>query len=302
MTEAIRTADLAGLFEEATAAVQAHQREINELDGYNGNHGDNMVKNVQAIASTLRAHREDPPAEALKVAGQQMAENGAGGTSQFYAQGLQQAAERFSGKSELTPSDGMTLIQTLLGAIPTEGYAEEAQRAPSVLDFLTTMSGGASAQAQPAQAQPAQPDPQAPQGAGLLEGLLGMVGQQDTASAQQEAQPTQTPQTQGQQPSDALSGLLGMLTGSDAPQQDQAEATPPEDDGFDLGNVLDTLLPAGLAYLQARQEGADGAQAGQAALMQALLGRQTPRPTTSREAAGTVIAQSLLKALLSRRS
>ncbi|MGC9349509.1 MAG: hypothetical protein ACP5JG_15325 [Anaerolineae bacterium] len=289
MTESRATIDLASLFEEAMDAVAAHQREINALDGYNGNHGDNMVENVNTITSTLRAHREEPPSKALEVAGQKLAEKGAGGTSQYYAKGLQQAAERLSGKSQLSPSDGMTLIETLLGAIPAEGYPEPEETGTTVLDLLTAMSQGAGERT-----VSAQPAPQPSQAGGLLDALVSLAGGQESADL---------PDARARQPTDPLAGLLDALTGAGAPNQSQTpETTSAQSEGFDMGDVIDRLLPAGLAYLQARQEGADGVEAGQAALMRALLGKQTPHPRTSREAAGTVIAQSMLKALLRRRA
>ena len=284
MAESPSSIDLASLFEAATRAVADHQREINELDGYNGNHGDNMVRNVQAITETLRAHRQDPPSDALKLAGQQLQEHGAGGTSRFYAQGLQQAAERLSGKSRIDASDGMTLIETLLGAIPAEGYPQPQEAAPTVLDLLTGLSGSATAPAP----QPTQPETS--QAGGLLGALLGLSGTQVQSPP---SQPSPAPQA-----TDPLAGLLGMLTGADQPQQ--APSTAPAESGVDMGDLVGKLLPAGLAYLQARQAGADGGQAAQAALAHALMGGQATQAQTPRQAAGTIIAQSMLKALLNR--
>ncbi len=286
MAESPSSIDLASLFEAATRAVAEHQREINELDGYNGNHGDNMVRNVQAITETLRAHRQDPPSEALKLAGQELEQHGAGGTSRFYAQGLQQAAERLSGKPRIDASDGMTLIETLLGAIPADGYPQPQEAAPTVLDLLTGLSGGAAASA-PAP-QPTQPE--ASQAGGLLGALLGLGG---TQAQSPPSQPAPAPQA-----TDPLAGLLGMLTGTAQPQQ--AQPTAPAESGLDVGDLVEKLLPAGLAYLQARQAGADGGQAAQAALARALMGGQATQAQTPRQAAGTVIAQSMLKALLNR--
>jgi hypothetical protein len=64
------------------------------------------------------------------------------------------------------------------------------------------------------------------------------------------------------------------------------------------------LLPAGLAFLQARQSGADTAEAAGQALIGALMGQQPTNPLqagTSRTAAGGLIAQSVLQALAGRR-
>jgi hypothetical protein len=70
-----------------------------------------------------------------------------------------------------------------------------------------------------------------------------------------------------------------------------------------IGDVLSTLLPAGLAFLQAKQSGADTASAAGHALMSTLVGGQINplQAGTPRAAAGSLIAQSILQALGNRR-
>jgi hypothetical protein len=82
-------------------------------------------------------------------------------------------------------------------------------------------------------------------------------------------------------------------------QQPQAEG---QDDGLDMGDVVSTLLPAGLAFLQAKQSGADTATALGQALTGALMsGQVNPlQAGTPRAAAGGLVAQSILKALTGR--
>lgn len=91
--------DLNSLFGAALQAVTSHRQEINDLDGYNGNHGDNMVENLRMITDALQANKSQPPAEALRYAGQKLQSQGRGGTSQYYARGLNQAAERLQGQA-----------------------------------------------------------------------------------------------------------------------------------------------------------------------------------------------------------
>jgi hypothetical protein len=66
---------------------------------------------------------------------------------------------------------------------------------------------------------------------------------------------------------------------------------------------LETLLPAGLAFLQAQQSGATTGQATGQALMSILSGGQgiPLQAQTPRDAAGGFIIQSILGALLNRR-
>jgi hypothetical protein len=219
------TLDLSELFGTALQAVASHRQEINDLDGYNGNHGDNMVENIRMIVEALQEKRSQPPAEALGYASQRLQSDGRGGTSQYYASGLGQAAEQLQGHSTLDSNDVVSVVQSLLGAIPSQG---------------------------------AQPQPQA--GGSVLDQFLGAAGGQQAQAGTQ-------------------------------------------DDGLDLGDVLGALLPAGLAFLQARQSGAGTATAAGQALIGALLGRQHVNPlqaSTPRAAAGGLIAQSILQALTGR--
>jgi hypothetical protein len=222
------TLDLGDLFGAALQAVTAHRQEINDLDGYNGNHGDNMVENVRMIMDALKEKSSQPPSEALGYASQRLQSNGRGGTSQYYARGLGQAAQQLQGRSTIENNDVMTIVQSLLGAIPSQGVQQQPQPGGSVLDQVLGLAG-------------AQPSPAGP----------------------------------------------GAL-----------------DDGLDLGDVLNVLVPAGLAFLQAKQSGADTAQAAGQALVGALMGGGRVNPLqagTPRAAAGGLIAQSILQALTGRR-
>jgi hypothetical protein len=228
------TLDLSDLFGAALQTVTAHRQEINDLDGYNGNHGDNMVENVRMIVDALKERSTQTPSEALGYAGERLRSEGRGGTSQYYAKGLSQAAEQLQDRPSLEPGDVMSVVQSILGAIPSQGHAQQPQAGGSVLEQVLGM--------------------------GVLEQVLGMAG--------------------GQPP--------------------QAE---PQDDGLDVDDVLSALLPAGLAFLQARQSGADAASAAAQALMGALIGGQANplQAGTPRAAAGGLIGQSILQALMGRR-
>lgn len=216
--------DLSSLFGAALQAMRDNRQEINALDGYNGNHGDNMVENLRMITETLAAQKSQPPADVLRQASQRLQSQGRGGTSQYYARGLSQAAEQLQGRSTLETDDVMSLVQSLLGAIPSEGHPQQIQASGSV-----------------------------------LEQVLGLAGAQPQPARQ-------------------------------------------EDDTLDMGDVLTTLLPAGLAFLQAKQSGADTLSAAGQALTGALMGgRVNPlQANTPRGAAGSLVAQSILQALVGR--
>jgi hypothetical protein len=236
--------DLSDLFGAALQAVTAHRQEINDLDGYNGNHGDNMVENVRMIVDALKERSTQTPSEALGYAGERLQSEGRGGTSQYYAKGLSQAAEQLQGRPGLEPGDVMSVVQSILGAIPSQGHPQQPQAGGTVLEQMLEMGGGRPPQA----------------GGSVLEQVLGRAG--------------------GQPP--------------------QAG---PQDNGLDVDDVLSALLPAGLAFLQAKQSGADTASAAAQALMGALTGGQANplQAGTPRAAAGGLIAQSILRALVGGR-
>jgi len=254
------TVDLGTLFGAALQALTAHRQEVNDLDGYNGNHGDNMVENVRLITKSLQKKSARPPAEALQYASRRLQANGRGGTSQYYAKGLSQAAEQLQGRTALDGADVVSLVQSLLAAIPSQGQQPQPQAGGSVLEQVLGLASG-----QPAQPGGQQPQPQA--GGSVLEQVLGLAGGQPAQPSGQPAQPG------------------------------------PQDSGLGLGDVLGVLVPAGLAFLQAKQAGADTASAAGQALTSALTGGQVNplQAGNPRAAAGGLIAQGILQALTSRR-
>jgi hypothetical protein len=273
--------DLSNLFGAALQTMTAQQQEINALDGYNGNHGDNMVENLRMITEALDAKRSQPPTEALRFASQQLQAKGHGGTSQYYARGLNDAAEQLQGRSSMGQPEVMSLVQSLLGAIPSQGHPQQMQGGGSVLDQVLGMATGQQSQAggdMLGQVLGMATGQQSQTGGDLLGQVLGMAGGQQ-------------PQTGGD--------LLGQVLGMAGRQQPQAGG---QDDDLDMGDVVSTLLPAGLAFLQAKQSGADTASALGQALTGALMGGQVNplQAGTPRAAAGGLVAQSILQALTSR--
>jgi hypothetical protein len=233
------------------------------------------------ITDALDAKRSQPPSEALRFASQQLQSKGHGGTSQYYARGLNDAAEQLQGRSSMGQPEVMSLVQSLLGAIPSQGHPQQMQGADSVLGQVLGMAAGQQPQA----------------GGDMLDQVLGMAGgQQPQAGGDLLGQVLGM--AGGQQPQ-AGGDMLGQLLGMAGGQQPQAGG---QDDGLDMGDVVSTLLPAGLAFLQAKQSGADTASALGQALTGALMGGQVNplQAGTPRAAAGGLVAQSILKALTNR--
>jgi hypothetical protein len=210
-----------------------------------------MVHNVGVIHKALQTNASQPPAAALAAAAQSLQTQGRGGTSQYYAQGLSQAASQLTGQSALNNNDVLTLVQSVLGSIPAQGNSQATTNMPG-------QSGAGS----------------------VLETLMGMAG-----GATQGSQTVAPPAT-----GDLLGGLLGALGGQNQPGATQTD-----------GQVLNDLVNAGERFLQAKQAGSDNMTAITQAAMGALMGSQPLQSSSPQAAAGGLIAQSVLGALLGRR-
>jgi hypothetical protein len=257
---AYSTQELGKLFGAAVQTLNDNRTKINELDGHNGNHGDNMVHNLQVIQRALQSHGNQTPAEALTGAAKVLQAEGKGGTSQHYAKGLTEAAARLVGKQSLNNDDVSSLVQTLLGSVPA-GQASTASSTgqPSHKPHVKPVIG----------AEPAQPQPSAPSD-DLLGSLGSLLGGQSA--------PQSTPAGAG-----SILDLLGGLGGGQATQSTNQP-------GLDMGDVLN----AGLAFFQAQQSGADTGTAAMQAFQAAMSGNDPLQSGSPRAAAGGLIAQTIL--------
>ena len=186
------------------------------------------------------------PAETLRRASRVMQTQGHGGTSQYYAHGLTEAAGQLEDQPNLDAKGVTSVLQSLLSAVPAEGHPESVQPGGSVLEQLAGLAGGAHPAAQAPSSEPA---------GGLLGQLLGIVG----------GEPKQPAQA--------------------------------DEEGADVGDLLSTLLPAGLAFLQAKQTGADTQAAATQALLAGLVSRQADplQAPTARSAAAGLVARSFCR-------
>lgn len=213
--------DLASLFNAALKAVTANRQQINKLDSDQGNHGDNMVNNLKIIVEALGNKSSEAPADALQHASEELQARGRSSSSKYYADGLSQAAEKLQDKDQLDQSDVLSIIQMLMGAVPSQRSTQQVNAGESV-----------------------------------LQQLAALVSKQQPKAASKK--------------------------------------------GPNLGNLLSAALPVAMALMQAKQSGGDPTSAVLPALISGLVGGQVNplQADTPRAAAGGLVAQSLLKALL----
>ena len=238
----------------------------------------------------------------------------------------------------------MTLVQSLLSTVPSEGHPQQMETGGSVFEQVLGLAGsqappgGGGAPGSPLEGFLSGQQSQGSQGSleAALGSLLGAEAPQGDADAP--ASPLagflDGEQPQGNQ--EALGGLLGALLGGQTPQGSgdapgsplgallgteqpqgggsglggvlgallggQPSGQPPQTGQQQenrLGNLIQALLPAAMAFLQAKQSGAEMPAAMGQALMTLLANRRMNplQAGTPRSAAGGLVAQSILQAL-----
>lgn len=129
--------DLSSLFGLVTDRLSEKKESLNEADSYNHNHGDNMVQIFSLIQNAVTDKKDEPVAQQLKFASQQVDEKVESGSAKLYAEGLASAAEKFTG-SQLDPSNIGDLVKSLLGADKPEIQEKPKQNS----GFLGSILGG----------------------------------------------------------------------------------------------------------------------------------------------------------------
>jgi hypothetical protein len=277
------TIDLLKLFQTAGKTLGKNRESLNQADEYNHDHGDNMVQIFNVITDAVKAKKNAEPADQLAYASQLLQQRSKSGSAQFYTQGLSNAAQKFQGK-QVTKDNAVQLIQTLLGG----GQPAQAAQQPSGsagADLLgALLGGGQSAQGQQSSGSA---------GADLLGALLGggqsAQGQQSSGSAGTDllgallggGQSTASQQPAASADNDVLGSLLSGLVGGGGSQQGS--------DGLDAGD----LLSAGLAYMQAKQQGKSTLEA----LVSAVLSGSQLNNSPYRSQSGQMVANALLQAV-----
>ena len=222
----------------------------------------------------------------------------------MYAEGLARAADQLQGQDAITSKNAMSLVQSLLGggvtseiepaaqddmmagilgsltssSFPTNQTYQQVESVPQdqLGDLLGSLLGGT--------AEPQQSVHTA--GAGSSDLLSGLMGSLLGGSTQIPApEQSSIPQT-----SDPLSSLMGALMGGNAFQPSASHSSEDQSEG---GLNLNTLLTAGLAYMQANQQGASTGEA----LVQAVLAGSQMNTTPHHSQSGQLVASTLISTL-----
>ena len=136
-------------------------------------------------------------------------------------------------------------------------------------DLLGSLLGG--------QSPPQQPSSSGQASDGMADLLGSLMG----------GQPSTPQPSSSNQASDGMSDLLGSLLGGQSPAS-QSQGTQ-QSGGIDMN----MLLNAGMAFFQARQQGAEPVQA----IVQALMSGSQMNNTSHREQSGQLVASTLINVI-----
>ncbi len=299
--------DLVKLFQTTSKTVGKNRESLNQADEYNHDHGDNMVQIFNVITEAVKAKKKAEPSTQLAYAAELLQQRSKSGSAQLYSQGLANAAQRFQGK-QVTKDNAVQLIQSLLGG----GQSAQATQQPAAnagADLLGALLGGGQTGQQPS----------GNAGADLLGALLGgggsAPGQQSSGSAGADllgallggGGAATSQQSSGSAGADLLGALLGG--GAAAPGQQPAASTDGDVLNSLLGGLLggggsqqasdgldaSDLLSAGLAFMQAKQQGKSTLEA----LVSAVLSGSQLNNSPYRSQSGQLVANALLQAVAS---
>jgi hypothetical protein len=301
--------DLVSLFNNVTKTLKGNQELLNEADTYNHNHGDNMVKNFRVITKAMKTKQGSSPTEMLDYASQILSQSSSSGSTQLYSRGLSQAADQFKGQDAVTSKNALGLVQALMSSGQPPQSTTQTSQAPSgdmMGDLLGSLLGGGGSMPSPSQqtgqtgdvmgdllgsllggggSSPSTSQPQAGQSGDMMGDLLGsLLGGGGSAPS--------TSQPQTGQSGDMLGELLGsLLGGGSAPQSAPSGSGSTGGGGFDLGN----LLTIGMAYLQAKQQGASPIEA----IIKAIMANSQMNDTPSHSQSGQLVAGTLINTITS---
>ncbi|MBP9675137.1 MAG: DAK2 domain-containing protein [Anaerolineaceae bacterium] len=258
--------DLAKLFGNVATTLDENKSTLNKADSYNHDHGDNMVQIFEVVTQAVKAKSNATPAEQLAYASELLQSKTQSGSAKLYAQGLQDASNKFSGQKAISAENGVQLLQALMGTqnkvapetLKTQVKQSASQQAGA--DLLGSLLGGLGGASQN----------QADDAGDMLGSLLGgLVGGQQSATANNGA-------------GDLLGSLLGGLAGGSG------------GDGLADGKLdVADLLTAGMSYMQAKQSGSTDLNA----LLSAVMAGSRMGSQDYRTQSGTLVANTLLQSL-----
>lgn len=254
--------DVSTLLRTIAGQLSQNRGHLNAVDGA-GTHGERMASAFEAAAQAAANAGTNDAGQQLAVAAQAMKQQGQGKATQFYANGLAQAAAQFKGQSGISLGSLMSFLQSFLGGVQHNNPAKPGQGTmldalgPAVSAFQQARQAGLSIQQAMMRALTAAisgaqstgnggtPDPGAASATNVLGGIFtalapgligGLVGGHGQGSTSAPTQPGGIPGIPG-----GLGGLFGGLLG----RKGQVAGDPANDPTGGLGGLLGGLMGGG---------------------------------------------------------
>jgi hypothetical protein len=125
--------DVASVLTTVAQQLNLNKNHLNQVDS-SGTHGDRIANAFAAAAQAAGNAGSGDAGQQLQAAAQAMRQQGQGKAATFYAQGLEQAAGQFAGKSGISAADLGTFLQSFMGGVQKNNPAQPGQG--TMLDAL----------------------------------------------------------------------------------------------------------------------------------------------------------------------
>lgn len=137
-----RTIDVGSLLNSVAQTLAQNQGGLNATDAGQGTHGDRMAQAFQVAAQAAQqtASQTQDAGDQFDAAAQALRQSGQGKATQYYADGLEEAAQQFRGRQGISAADIGPLLQSLAGGAQRNNPAQPGQG--SMLDALLPAAQG----------------------------------------------------------------------------------------------------------------------------------------------------------------
>lgn len=133
--------DVGTLLSSIAEMMEDNKQNLNSVDTgeRGGTHGDRIASAFRMAARAAQQSRSDDAGRQLAIAAQAMRENGRGKAVGFYADGLEDAAQQFSGQSGISIDNLAPFLQAFLGGVQRNNPAQPGQG--TMIDALAPAVG-----------------------------------------------------------------------------------------------------------------------------------------------------------------
>lgn len=137
-----KTIDVGSLLSSVAQTLTQNQSGLNSTDAGQGTHGDRMAQAFQVAAQAAQqtANQSNDAGDQFDAAAQALRQSGQGKATQYYANGLEEAAQQFRGRQGISAADIGPLLQSLAGGAQRNNPAQLGQG--SMLDALLPAAQG----------------------------------------------------------------------------------------------------------------------------------------------------------------